>query len=239
MKKLGATLLMAMIAGSSPSMAQSVTGSDLAAWDPLENLNRAVYSFNEAFSSTAAGPLAETYREYVPQGMRSSIDNFFVNLREPLTALSSALQGDLENAGNSLGRFAINSTAGIAGLFDVATEMDWRAKPQDLGVAMCSYGVPSGPYLVLPFLGASTVRDTAGIFATYTLAYNVSHDMFPSYIVLDGAAARAEEPAPIVAGSYEMQRASYLAFREGLCSDALPAATLKASPLGKVKPIGG
>lgn len=212
-------------------------------WDPFESFNRAIYSFNGAFSSVASAPLIEAYRENVPVGVRTSVDNFFTNLREPLTALSSVLQGDMSNAGMSLGRFAINSTAGIGGLFEVASELDWRSEPRDLGMALCSYGIPAGPYIVLPFIGAASARETAGIVATYSLAYNMSHDLAPGAIVLDRAASLANDhPLPdardqIAPRTYEEERDAYLAFRTMLCNGTIQE-DLKASPLGSIMQTG-
>lgn len=247
-----AGMVLAALALSTPVLAQPAAG-ETTVWDPFEDFNRAMYSFNEAFNSAAAAPLLEGYREYVPPAVRQSVDNFFSNLREPVTAVASTLQGDLTNAGLSLGRFAINSTAGIGGLFDVASELDWRSRPQDLGVTLCKYGVPSGPYVVLPFFGSSTLRETAGTFATYTLAYNVSHDLFPAYFVADSFAAKVQEPAPavnapaaipapadagpVVQQSYEADRLAYIQFRDRFCANDVETEILAAGPLGKVKPL--
>ena len=242
MGKTRALAVAATVLGGTLMFAQGAAAqaADEGVWDPFESFNKAVYSFNEAFSSAASAPLVEAYRDNVPAGVRASVDNFFTNLREPLTALSSALQGDMSNAGVSLGRFAINTTAGIGGLFEVANELDWRSKPQDLGVAMCSYGVPAGPYIVLPFIGAATARETVGILATYSLAYNISHDWAPGMIVFDRAASLANDrPAPDETAplTYEKQRDAYLAFRNTLCNDTLDGQKLKASPLGSVMPL--
>jgi len=242
MTKTGALAVAATVLGATlafaPNAAAQTPGT--AVWDPFESFNKAVYSFNEAFSSAASTPLAQAYRDNVPVGVRTSVDNFFTNLREPLTALSSALQGDMSNAGLSLGRFAINSTAGIGGLFEVATALDWRSKPQDLGVTMCSYGVPAGPYIVLPFIGATTARESAGILATYSLVYNVSHDWAPGAIVLDRSASIANDrPLGDAVGlsapkTYEEERDAYLAFRTKLCDGTVAQQDLKASPLGSL-----
>ena len=240
MGKMGA-LAATTVLGATLTFAQGAVAQTAdTVWDPFESFNKAVYSFNEAFSSAASAPLVEAYRDNVPAGVRASVDNFFTNLREPLTALSSALQGDMSNAGVSIGRFAINSTAGIGGLFEVATALDWRSKPQDLGVTMCSYGVPAGPYIVLPFIGATTARESAGILATYSLVYNVSHDWAPGAIVLDRSASIANDrPLGDAVGlsapkTYEEERDAYLAFRTMLCNGTVPQQDLKASPLGSL-----
>lgn len=243
MKRFSFFAVAAVMLSATPSFAQSVPAGGSTVWDPFESFNKAVYSFNRAFSSEAAAPLIQAYHDNVPLGVRTSIDNFFANLREPLTALSSALQGDMSNTGVSAGRFAINTTAGIGGLFDVATELGWRSKPQDLGMAMCSYGVPAGPYIVLPFIGASTLRETVGVLATYSLVYSASHDWGPGVIVADRAASVANDRplphamAPGAPKTYEEQRDAYLAFRTDLCNGSIAEQDLKASPLGSVMQV--
>src|SRR3954452_11260889 len=114
--------------------------ADDAIWDPWEALNRASFSFNAALAKIIAEPVTAAYQRAVPQPVQTGIGDFFTNLREPVTAVSSGLQGDFQNAGVSVGRFAINSTVGIVGLFDVATEMGWVSRPEDIGATLCSYG---------------------------------------------------------------------------------------------------
>lgn len=244
----------AVLLAAAPVSAQTAATS--AAWDPLEPLNRATYAFNVAFVAVVAEPVISAYRSGVPTAVQTGIDNVFTNLREPLTAISSGVQGDLNNLGLSVGRFAINTTAGIGGIFDVASRIGWVSRPEDLGAAFCSYGVPTGPYLVLPFVGPTTAREAAGTVATYGITYGVAHDYTLGYVVADRAVAAASDlpltevtitpseapaapgtdapAATIVAPSYEDSRAGYLSFRQQLCTDAIPAAELKPSPLGGV-----
>ena len=144
------------LATALPGMAWAADGT---AWDPLESLNRASFDLNAALAKTIAEPVAAAYQSAVPAPIQSGIDDFFTNLREPVTAVSSGLQGDFQNAGVSVGRFAIHSTVGIVGLFDVATQMGWVSRPEDIGATLCSYGVHSGPYIVVPILGPTTVRE--------------------------------------------------------------------------------
>lgn len=244
-----------LMAAAVPASAQVAT---TAVWDPLEQLNRGIYTFNTAFVGVVAAPIINAYRNNVPASVQTGVDNVFTNLREPLTAISSAVQGDLNNTGTSVGRFAINSVAGIGGIFDVATRMGWVSRADDLGNAMCSYGVPAGPYLVLPFVGPSNTREIAGTLVTYGLTYSVWDDGTVAYVVADRVAAAAADmplppaetsvvvtppaggakPAPAApaaaAPSYEEVRANYMGFREQLCADTIPAANLKPSPLGSV-----
>lgn len=211
--------------------------------DPFQSLNRATFNFNAALSTVITEPVAEAYRSVVPESVQTGIDNAFTNLREPLTALSSGLQGDLSNAGTSAGRFALNTTVGIVGLFDVATEMGWVSRPEDIGSTLCSYGIKSGPYIVLPFFGPSTAREAVGLAATYALTFNIAPDSAVNYIVADRAVSAASDPnaAPAAAAPdpYVAQRDAYLELRAEICSDALPRTEIKASPLGGIKRISG
>lgn len=236
-RKLAGAVVVAGFLAALAAPARAASDPTTGTWDPLEPINRSIYSFNAAFGAGAATKLADAYAAAVPEAVRVSIDNFFTNLREPLTAVSSLLAGDVANAGRSVGRFAINTTAGIGGLFDVATQMEVVSRPTDLGTTLCRYRVPAGPYLVLPFVGPTTARDAAGLAATYYGAFWVLEDWAPAYIVADRAAAYAGDRAAAddaaAAATYEGQRERYQAERAALCSDAPPAG-LKASPLGKV-----
>ena len=219
-----------------------VTAAASDAWDPLQDLNRATHKFNVALSTVVVETVVGAYRSTVPDGVQAGVDNLFTNLREPLTILSSGLQGDLENAGISAGRFVVNTTVGIGGLFDVATTMGWVSRPEDLGTTLCTYGVDAGPYLVLPFLGPSTGRDAVGLLTTYALTANVAEDLAVNYIVTDRTVAvlsDSEFSESEASDPYQAERDAYLAFREQICADEIPADQLKASPLGAVKKARG
>jgi phospholipid-binding lipoprotein MlaA len=218
--------------GAAPALAQSA-----GVWDPIEPVNRGIWEFNNLLRGAVYAPVAETYREYVPPAVQTGIDNVFTNLREPVTAIGSVVAGDLENAKLSAGRFVINLTLGIGGIYDVATAKGWTPRPTDFGTALCKLEVPAGPYIVLPFVGPSTLRDTAGLAATYALALDVADDWGWTYIVVDRAVARASNPPPAV-DDYAQARDAYSSFRGSLCDDALPAGSLKASPLGQTVAAG-
>jgi len=215
-------------------------------WDPLESLNRASFDLNAALSKVIAEPVASAYHSTVPAPIQTGVDDFFTNLREPVTAVSSGIEGDFQNAGVSVGRFAINSTVGIAGLFDVATEMGWVSRPEDFGAALCSYGVRPGPYIVVPVLGPTTAREAVASLSTFIVLGNaVTGDSTVNYLVADRVAARISEgragasgAAPAAGDAYVAQRDAYLAFREQVCKNGIPADQLKASPFGSVAPKG-
>ena len=128
-------------------------------YDPWEGFNRSVFAFNNAAYEYVLIPVSDGYKAVVPQPVRSSVGNFFANLREPLNLLNNLFSGEVSDAGSNLGRFLINSTVGLLGLFDPATNwFEIEPKRRSVGDTLASYGVGSGPYLVLPLLGQSDVR---------------------------------------------------------------------------------
>lgn len=130
--------------------------------DPWEAFNRQTNEFNMTLDEWILHPLATTYVEYVPEVIRDGVSNFFSNLLEPRNTLNNVLQGKFTNGAVSAVRFVINTTVGIGGIFDVASHMDLTERPEDFGQTLAVWGVGPGPYLVLPFMGPGTVRDTVG-----------------------------------------------------------------------------
>lgn len=127
--------------------------------DPLEPLNRAVYGFNDGFDRAIAKPVAEGYRHVVPAVIRTGVSNFFSNLDDLWVAMNNLLQGKVRHAADDFGRVVINSTLGLLGIIDLASDFGLDKHNEDFGQTLGSWGVGSGPYLVLPFLGSSTLRD--------------------------------------------------------------------------------
>lgn len=134
-------------------------------YDPWEPMNRGIFKFNDRVYFWVLKPVAKGYRAAVPEGGRVAISNFFSNLVSPIRIVNAALQLKGEELGNELTRFGLNSTIGLLGFFDVA-QKDFRIPPsnEDFGQTLGHYGIPSGPYLVLPFLGPSSLRDGTGLF---------------------------------------------------------------------------
>jgi phospholipid-binding lipoprotein MlaA len=131
--------------------------------DPLYPWNKAMYHVNDKLYFWVMKPLARGYSAVFPEDIRLSVSNFFDNIATPVRFASSLLQFRLKDAGNELIRFLYNSTAGVCGLADAAkTDLGIRQQDEDLGQALGSYGIGHGIYLVLPFLGPSSLRDTAG-----------------------------------------------------------------------------
>jgi phospholipid-binding lipoprotein MlaA len=131
--------------------------------DPWEGLNRATYEFNDGFDKALLKPVAEGYRFVLPTPARTAVTNFFANLKDPWIALNQLMQGKPRLAIDDLGRFVWNSTFGLLGLIDVASDMGLPKHNEDFGQTLAVWGADFGPYLVLPILGPSSVRDGVGL----------------------------------------------------------------------------
>ncbi len=138
--------------------------------DPLYPWNKAMYHFNDKLYFWLMKPLAQGYSAVIPEDIRISVSNFFQNVTTPIRFVSSVLQLKMKDAGNELFRFLYNSTAGVGGLVDAAKEdFGIRRKNEDLGQTLGSYGIGHGFYIVWPFLGPSSARDTVGKFGDFFL----------------------------------------------------------------------
>jgi len=138
--------------------------------DPLYPWNKTMYHFNDKLYFWLMKPLAQGYSAVVPEDIRLSVSNFFDNITTPVRFVSNLLQLKIKDAGNELFRFLYNSTAGVCGLADAAkTDFDVRKKDEDLGQTLGSYGIGHGFYIVWPFLGPSSLRDTVGKAGDYFL----------------------------------------------------------------------
>jgi len=142
--------------------------------DPLEPVNRAIFNFNEAIDDSILEPIAKGYQTITPDPVEDSISNFFNNLGEISTIINSALQLNIDKTISSSSRLIINSTIGVFGLFDVASSIGIEKHKEDFGQTLGFYGVPSGPYLVLPFFGPSSFRDAPGLYADIAMDKSIS-----------------------------------------------------------------
>jgi phospholipid-binding lipoprotein MlaA len=148
---------------SHPTSAQSTA-------DPIQPFNRAIYNFNDGVDKILIRPLAVGYRKFIPARLRSGVNNFFNNLRAPTTLINDVLQGKPSRAKETVDRFLINSTLGVLGLVDVASKLGFPDHEEDYGQTLAVWGVPSGPYIVLPLLGPSTIRDAVGKVPEFAIA---------------------------------------------------------------------
>jgi len=132
--------------------------------DPLEPLNRGIYTFNDGLDTVLVKPLAEVYKGVIPPIARTGVSNVFANMYDVVVAVNNLLQGKFSQAASDTGRVLINTTAGLFGLFDVASTAGLEKHDEDLGQTLGYWGVGNGAYLVLPLLGPSTLRDAVGRF---------------------------------------------------------------------------
>jgi len=196
--------------------------------DPLENWNRGVQSFNDNVDEYALKPVAQGYQWITPEVVDTGISNFFSNIEDIGVTINDLLQFKLQQGGMDGARFLVNSTAGIAGLVDVASMIDLPKHEEDFGQTLGAWGVPSGPYLVLPIFGPSTPRGTVGLIGD-TMMNPISYlddefirlgiyglNLVDTRADLLGASKIAEEAA---IDRYEFLRNAYLQRREYLISD--------------------
>ncbi|MFM0341238.1 MlaA family lipoprotein [Paraburkholderia fungorum] len=144
-------------------MAGCATGPDRKPGDPFEPANRVIFNFNDGLDRYVAIPVAKGYQKVTPQPLRTAVSNFFSNLGDVSNFANDLLQLKITDATEDLVRFAFNSTFGLGGLIDWATPAGLPKHHQDFGLTLGHWGVPSGPYLVLPLFGPSTVRDSMGL----------------------------------------------------------------------------
>lgn len=159
--------LLAMV-GLVAALAGCATGPGVNPKDPFEPFNRSVSKFNEDLDRALLKPVATVYRDVTPDPIRHGVTNFFGNLRDAWSSINSLLQLKPEAAIDNFMRFTVNSFFGLGGILDVASEMNIDRHPEDFGQTLGRWGIPSGPYLVLPGLGSSTVRDTLAIGVEYS-----------------------------------------------------------------------
>lgn len=199
--------------------------------DPLESFNRGVYRFNDAVDGAVIKPVATAYQEVLPKPVQRGVRNFFANLQDLWSGVNNALQFKGEQSANSFVRFGVNTFIGLGGVLDVASEMKIERHTKDFGHTLGYWGVAPGPYLVLPLLGSSTLRDTLAlpVDAQGNLVNGIEHvptrnsltalrliDTRASYL---GASAMLEEAA---LDKYTFTRDSYLQRRRSGIYDGNP-----------------
>ncbi|MDP1680308.1 MAG: VacJ family lipoprotein [Burkholderiales bacterium] len=145
--------------------------------DPLEPLNRGIYQFNDTVDKAVMKPVAQGYKAVLPNPVRTGVGNFFSNIDDALIAVNNLLQFKFSQAASDVARLIANTTFGIGGLFDVATSFGLEKHNEDFGQTLGYWGIGDGPFLMLPLLGPSNVRDTVGLVAYYKLdpVLNLNH----------------------------------------------------------------
>ncbi len=215
-------------------------------YDPWERLNRFTYRFNARFDEAISLPVTNAYRR-MPRPIQSGVHNFFDNLREIDSVVNYTLQWRLKYGLRSLGRLTINSTIGIGGLFDVATKLKLPSSPTGFSATLATWGMHPGPYLVIPLLGPSTLRDGVGDLADYGVGYAINvAGLFRgtvswALLFVNGIDQRANVNFRYYSGGspfeYETIRFLYVRRRliedEGLRPKKLPKKTESDLPAGK------
>ncbi|MDA8794713.1 VacJ family lipoprotein [Gammaproteobacteria bacterium] len=192
---------------------------------PFEGFNRKMASFNTGFDTVVLKPAAQAYSKVLPAPVQTSVSNAFANLADPWTAMNQLLQGRVKLAASDTGRFVVNSTVGIAGLFDVATPMGKPRHQEDIEQTLGVWGVPQGPYIVLPMLGPSSGRGLVsqyfGIFGQdiaqplrYVSNVPLRNSLFFTQLVSMRSGLLAMPAIPPQMDRYTLMRDFYLRGRE-------------------------
>lgn len=190
--------------------------------DPYEGFNRAMYGFNMGLDKYLLKPIADGYRFITPDFMQTGVTNFFNNLKGINVVLNDLLQGKFKQGASDTGRFLTNSTIGVLGLFDVASDLGLEANIEDFGQTLAVWGVAQGPYLVLPILGPTTLRDSGGIIVDKAANPGT---YVPGTGVLEGINDRANAEGALnfideaALDPYVFTRESFLQYRNNLIND--------------------
>ena len=193
--------------------------------DPFESTNRIVFEISDDLYTMIIRPVAEIYRDVTPRFIKNSVTNFFYNLSEVDTIINQLLQGKIVLAGQDSLRFLINSTIGIVGFVDVATRVGFERHDEDFGQTLGYWGVPAGPYVFLPLIGPSTIRDSFSKPTSWFLSGNlsVSDEEAKIFINLLDAVETRERllvaEKLIVGDKYEFVKSVYLQTRNDLVFD--------------------
>lgn len=219
MRRRLAGLLVAAGLALAPENAQALS-------DPLEPFNRAIFAFNRAVVDYLVNPVVDTLGPALPQPVKTGLGNMYSNLTEVEFLLNGLLRADLPLAATAAGRFAVNSTLGLAGAFDVAGAMGLEQRPSDFGGSLCQTGLPYGPYLVLPLAGATNAVAAPALIAgvaleVYALSFISTTLAMADFIIIDlggsASALRYMNDIPPGLDAYAQQRADYRRYIEAHC----------------------
>ena len=195
--------------------------------DQLEPMNRAIFGFNEIVDDNILEPVAKTYKYITPDPIETGVSNFFSNVGEVSTIANDVFQFKFKQAGYDFLRFSINTTVGIFGIFDVASSVGLQKNKEDFGQTLGYWGIPQGPYLVLPFFGSSSFRDAPGLYADRQISpveqlHNKEELALDTLNIVDKRAKllRATQILDTAAkDKYIFIRESYLQKRESMVKD--------------------
>jgi phospholipid-binding lipoprotein MlaA len=215
--------------------------------DPWESWNRGVYKFNTVMDKAFPRPVARAYVKVVPNPIRMGVSNFFANLNTPTVMINDALQGKFKASANDLGRFLLNTTVGVGGIFDPATSAGLDRNKEDFGLTLGHWGVHPGPYLELPILGPSNLRDgPAKVVDAYTKPTQYIHNYYIKYgiylpylIDLRASLLPLDETLKNTYDPYAFVRDAYLARRAYLVSDGKVTNEELVDPVADDSPAPG
>lgn len=199
-----------------------VSASAMNPADPYENFNRTMYGFNLGVDKYLLKPIADGYKTVTPDFMQTGVTNFFNNLKGINVALNDLLQGKLEQSAMDFGRFTTNSTIGLLGLFDIASELGLPQNTEDFGQTLAVWGVDQGPYLVLPVFGPTTARDGSAIIVDKAANPGT---YLPGTGIIEGINERANAEGALnfideaALDPYVFTRESFLQYRNNLIND--------------------
>lgn len=204
-------------------------GNEVAVVDPYENINRKVYNFNDKVDQYVAEPVANGYKKITPEFIQTGVSNFFNNVKEINTMLNDFLQAKFKQGLEDTGRFAVNTTVGLGGLFDVASKVGLERHQEDFEQTLAVWGVSPGSYLVLPFLGPTTTRGIPGaIVDTATNPLNYLGLMSVQVARMVNTRANAEGALKFIDEAaldpYVFTRESFLQWRNFMATDGSPEA---------------
>lgn len=196
--------------------------------DPLRDINIVVFQFNEALDKVLAKPVAQAYKGVVPKRMQWGVENFFSNIGELQNVLNGLMQGKFYQVANDSGRFLINSSVGMGGLFDVATRMGLsESDGEDFGQTLATWGVPQGPYLVLPLMGPSTLRELPARLVDRWVGLSehvddvAARNALLGLDLVDMRARLLDAEASLSGDRYTLMKEIYLQRREFLINDGV------------------
>lgn len=199
--------------------------------DPLESFNRTVFGFNETVDKAVIKPVATGYKAVTPDWLRKGVGNFFNNLQDVWSAVNNGLQGRGQEFSDSVGRVMVNSTIGMLGVFDVASDLNIERHTADFGLTLGRWGVPPGPYVVLPILGPFTLREVAGLpvdmrgMPVYNIGDQDTRTWLPIVDVVD-LRAKYLNASDVLEGaaldSYSFRRDAYLQRQRNILYDGNP-----------------
>ncbi len=216
--------------------AETTASADAAVNDPFEKTNRVIFSVNEGIDKAVLEPVARGYRYVAPKPVRQGLRNFLRNLKSPVVMGNQLLQGDLDGFGNASGRLIVNTLLGVGGLFDVADMGGIPYEPEDFGQTLAVWGVGNGPYIIIPIVGPSTVRDGTGLLVdsfadpVSIYLYNINEEQWQYARIAASVIDQREELLDVIDDLrrnsfdyYAAIRSTYYQRREALINDMDPS----------------